>query len=161
MTGYGGQVSNYLASVSSSNSTAVPGTRQIVCWVNDFDGSQLLVAVWFVPSGAKMPKPSAATNQTTGDGTKISYFVLYTPVEDYSDVLDLLRNTSNLVFAIDDTDLSNSWNFGSSYTDPQNVGPVQVTSPAPAVAVAKPVPKLTFPPDFPAHIASSLLLKPG
>jgi hypothetical protein len=156
MASYGGQVSNYEVSVNSSNVTTMWGTRQITCYVSvPYGGGQVVVSLFFIPGSVQMPTCVASTNQTSGDGGKVSFFNVYTPVEDYSDILDLLRNARSVGFFVDDTDINGSWNFGVTAL---NTGQGEITSQAIALAAAKPLPKLAFPSTFPAHTAPSLRL---
>lgn len=121
---YVGTVSSYQFLLWSSSSAAPePGARMINITADVPSGSpggqQLNVYLYFVPSGQTPGSPVYAPEQYVSPSVMQSSFTLYTAMDDYWAILDLLRNTSGLTFNVDSNDL-NGWTLQT--TAPQNAG---------------------------------------
>jgi hypothetical protein len=116
MTMYVGTVASYaieLWSSASPNNPIGDATRRITLEVSVPSGApgapRFGVLLMFVPSGRDVPGPSKLAANPP-DVVELTFY-LYTPMDDYSDVLDLLRTVSVIGFNIDDDNASNLNNW--------------------------------------------------
>jgi hypothetical protein len=159
---YVGTVSSYQFLLwSSSSAASEPGARMINITADVPSGSpggeQLNVYLYFVPNGQTLGSPVYAPDQTLF-GVMQSSFTLYTAMDDYWAILDLLRNTTGLTFNVDSNDLK-GWTLQT--TAPQNAGQGLVTGPAasPTAGPAKPPVPWKVPPNFAGRLPSSMIAK--
>ena len=119
MTMYVGTVASYaieLWSSASPNNPIGDATRLITLQVSVPSGSpgapSFGVLLMFVPSGRDVPGPSKLA-ASPPDVVELTFY-LYTSMDDYSDVLDLLRTVSVIGFNIDDDNASTERGGGKS-----------------------------------------------
>ncbi len=98
---YQGSVSNYSIQVSPSTWTGPFGyTRQVVLYVALSGGGNGLAGLYFVPAGR--PVPDSGVRADTTDPV---VFDLFLPMDDYTAVVDLVRNEKPIYWYFDDRSL--------------------------------------------------------
>jgi hypothetical protein len=149
MSMYLGQVSQYTITIAPSGAllppttadtvrtimfTAVVPAGQPAIWYGG-SGSILQATLYFVPSGKPFPDSSDQGEPTSGGLGSIGnipgvtthapacVFTLFTTIDDYAAIVDLLRNTSPVWFSFIDP------KFWSLYCDTQSVHQEQASIP--------------------------------
>jgi len=106
---YQGFVKSYDIQIFPSNSTGPYGYTRVVALTGTFG----LASLSFIPAGRPIPPGSKRPGSSDPD-----IFDLFWPLDDYSAIVDLLRNEKPIAFYFDDTDQS----IGVTTYDPEPVG---------------------------------------
>lgn len=116
---YDGTVTNYSIEIYPSSwpgpSPAFPYTRTIGLNVVPLStGGQGLAILYFVPAGR--PVPDSSIRADTSDPL---VFDLFLPLDDYTAIVDLVRNETPVMFAFDDNEPEKVWSVRAG---PEEVG---------------------------------------
>ena len=115
---YRGTVTNYSIEIYPSSwpgpDARFPYTRTIGLNVAMSTGGQGLAVLYFVPAGRAVPDGGIRVG--TSDPIVFDVFM---PMDDYTAILDLVRNETPIMFNFDDTETPPLW---SVQTGPEEVG---------------------------------------
>jgi hypothetical protein len=115
---YRGTVTNYSVEIYPSSwpgpDAALPYTRGIGLNVSMSTGGQGVAGLYFVPAGRAVPDGGIRVG--TSDPIVFDVFM---PMDDYTAILDLVRNETPVMFNFDDTETPPLW---SVQAGPEEVG---------------------------------------